>query len=202
MTRVKFCGFTDSVDVAEAVKLGADALGFVFYSRSPRAVTIALARELTAQVPAFVTKVGLFVNAEVDEVRETFSSARLNLIQFHGDETPAFCESLKLPYIRALRVRPELNIVNEMLRYPNASGFLLDAYKEGTPGGTGEIFDWDLIPKTGQSVILAGGLNPENAKAAIKRVSPWALDVSGGIESMLGRKDPDKMARFMAACRS
>ena len=202
MTRVKFCGFTQPVDVSDAVALGADALGFVFYARSPRAVTKALARELTAQVPAFVTRVGLFVNAEVDEVRETFSAARLNLLQFHGDETPDFCESLGLPYIRAFRIRPELDVVTEMLRYPNASGFLLDAYKKGVPGGTGEIFDWDLIPKTGQSVILAGGLNPENVKAAIKQVSPWALDVSGGIESTPGRKDPDKMARFMDACRS
>lgn len=202
MTRVKFCGLTRADDVALAVSSGADALGFVFYEPSSRYVTIAVACELTKAVPAFVTRVGLFVNAEPKRVVEAFQKARLNLIQYHGDESPEYCESIGLPYIKAFRVQPETEILSEMERYPQASGFLLDAYVKGQPGGTGERFDWGLIPKTDRPIILAGGLTPENAKDAIDSVAPWALDVSGGIEVEPGRKDPDKMARFMSACRN
>jgi phosphoribosylanthranilate isomerase len=202
MTRVKFCGFTRADDVALAVSSGADALGFVFYEPSSRYVTIAEACELTKAVPAFVTRVGLFVNAEPERVVEAFQKARLNLIQYHGDESPEYCESIGLPYIKAFRVQPETEILSEMERYSQASGFLLDAYVKGQPGGTGERFDWGLIPKTDRPIILAGGLTPENAKDAIDSVAPWALDVSGGIEVEPGRKDPDKMARFMSACRN
>ena len=202
MTRVKLCGFTHPDDVAIAVDLGADALGFVFYPPSPRALTLEQAVVLTRPVPAFVTRVGLFVDASEAMVRETFDRARLNLVQYHGAETPEFCQAVGLPYIRAIRVRPEMDLIAEMERYGDASGFLLDAYKPGVPGGTGESFDWGLIPKTDRPVILAGGLTPENAMDAIQVVAPWALDVSGGIESAPGRKDPDKMARFIAACRS
>ena len=202
MTRVKLCGFTHPDDVAIAVDLGADALGFVFYPPSPRALTLERAVVLTRPVPAFVTRVGLFVDASEAMVRDTFDRARLNLVQYHGAETPEFCQAMGLPYIRAIRVRPEMDLIAEMERYGDASGFLLDAYKPGVPGGTGESFDWGLIPKTDRPVILAGGLTPENAMDAIQVVAPWALDVSGGIESAPGRKDPDKMARFIAACRS
>jgi phosphoribosylanthranilate isomerase len=202
MTRVKLCGFTHPDDVAIAVDLGADAWGFVFYPPSPRALTLERAVVLTRPVPAFVTRVGLFVDASEAMVRETFDRARLNLVQYHGAETPEFCQAMGLPYIRAIRVRPEMDLIAEMERYGDASGFLLDAYKPGVPGGTGESFDWGLIPKTDRPVILAGGLTPENAMDAIQVVAPWALDVSGGIESAPGRKDPDKMARFIAACRS
>ena len=202
MTRVKLCGFTHPDDVAIAVDLGADALGFVFYPPSPRALTLERAVVLTRPVPAFVTRVGLFVDASEAMVRETFDRARLNLVQYHGAETPEFCQAMGLPYIRAIRVRPKMDLIAEMERYGDASGFLLDAYKPGVPGGTGESFDWGLIPKTDRPVILAGGLTPENAMDAIQVVAPWALDVSGGIESAPGRKDPDKMARFIAACRS
>ena len=202
MTRVKFCGFTRADDVALAVSLGVDALGFVFYEPSSRCVTVAEACELTQAVPAFVTRVGLFVNAEPARVVEAFQKAQLNLIQYHGDESPEYCESIGLPFIKAFRVQPETEILSEMERYPQASGFLLDTYVKGQPGGTGERFDWGLIPKTDRPIILAGGLMPENAKDAIDAVAPWALDVSGGIEVEPGRKDPDKMARFMSACRN
>jgi phosphoribosylanthranilate isomerase len=202
MTRVKFCGLTHPSDVSCAVGLGADALGFVFYPPSPRALTVDQAIGLVHQVPAFITRVGLFVDATADVIRETFDRTRLNLVQYHGEETPEFCDRLGLPYIRAIRVRPEIDVAHEMSRYEAASGFLLDAYKPGVPGGTGESFDWGLIPKTDRPVILAGGLTPENAMDAIQAVAPWALDVSGGIESEPGRKDPDKMARFIAACRT
>jgi len=202
MTRIKFCGLTHPEDVTCAVALGADALGFVFYPPSPRALTADQAIPLTRLVPAFVTRVGLFVDADHATIQEVFDKNRLNLVQYHGDESPTFCAEVGLPYIRAIRVRPGVDVVAEMARYTDASGFLLDAYKPGVPGGTGESFDWQLIPKTERPVILAGGLTPENAMDAIQVVAPWALDVSGGIEFAPGRKDPDKMARFIAACRT
>jgi phosphoribosylanthranilate isomerase len=202
MTRVKFCGFTHQDDVAQAVALGADALGFVFYGPSSRYVSPENAQTLTRSVPAFVTRVGLFVNEEAETVQRIFELARLNLIQYHGEESPEFCDAIGLPYIKAFRVRKGMDLRTEMDRYPNASGFLLDAYVKGQPGGTGERFDWELIPQSHAPIILAGGLTPDNAKDAIDQVAPWALDVSGGIETKPGRKDPDKMARFMNACRN
>ena len=202
MTRVKFCGFTHQDDVAQAVALGADALGFVFYGPSSRYVLPEHAQTLTRSVPAFVTRVGLFVNEEAETVQRIFELARLNLIQYHGEESPEFCDAIGLPYIKAFRVRKGMDLRTEMDRYPNASGFLLDAYVKGQPGGTGEGFDWELIPQSHAPIILAGGLTPDNAKDAIDQVAPWALDVSGGIETKPGRKDPDKMARFMNACRN
>lgn len=202
MTRVKFCGLMHEEDVARAVKLGVDALGFVFYAPSSRGVTPDHAAILMASVPAFVTRVGLFVNDQPESIQKIFERTRLNLIQYHGDESPEFCDAVGLPFIKALRVRPGIDIETEMDRYPNASGFLLDAYVKGRPGGTGERFDWGLIPQSDAPIILAGGLSPDNVKDAIERVAPWALDVSGGIETKPGRKDPDKMARFMNACRN
>jgi phosphoribosylanthranilate isomerase len=157
---------------------------------------------LTSSVPAFVTRVGLFVNEQPAAIQNIFERTRLNLIQYHGDETPEFCDAVGLPFIKAFRVRPGIDIQTEMERYPNASGFLLDAYVKGQPGGTGERFDWGMIPQSNAPIILAGGLSPDNAKDAIEQVAPWALDVSGGIETKPGRKDPDKMARFMNACRN
>lgn len=202
MTRVKFCGLTHEEDIAQAVKLGVDALGFVFYAPSSRSVAPDHAAMLTSSVPAFVTRVGLFVNEQPAVIQNIFERTRLNLIQYHGDETPEFCDAVGLPFIKAFRVRPGIDIQTEMERYPNASGFLLDAYVKGQPGGTGERFDWGMIPQSNAPIILAGGLSPDNAKDAIEIVAPWALDVSGGIETKPGRKDPDKMARFMNACRN
>ena len=202
MTRVKFCGFTHQDDVIQAVSLGVDALGFVFYAPSSRYVAPEQAKALMRAVPAFVTRVGLFVNEEVETVKRTFEIARLNLIQYHGDESPEFCDAVGLPYIKAFRVQKGMNLGSEIDHYPNASGFLLDAYVKGQPGGTGEGFDWELIPQSHAPIILAGGLTPDNARAAIDQVAPWALDVSGGIEIKPGRKDPDKMSRFMDACRN
>ena len=202
MTRVKFCGLRHKDDIADAVALGVDALGFVFYEPSSRYVAPEDAAILTCAVPAFLTRVGLFVNENAETIKRIFEIARLNLIQYHGEESPEFCDSVGLPYIKAFRVQQDMDIRGAIDRYPNASGFLLDAYVKGQPGGTGERFDWGLIPRSYAPIILAGGLTPDNAKDAIEQVAPWALDVSGGIESKPGRKDPDKMARFMAACRS
>lgn len=202
MTRVKFCGLRHKDDIADAVALGVDALGFVFYEPSSRSVAPEDAATLTRAVPAFLTRVGLFVNENAETIKRIFEIARLNLIQYHGEESPEFCDSVGLPYIKAFRVQQDTDIRGAMDRYPNASGFLLDAYVKGQPGGTGERFDWGLIPRSYAPIILAGGLTPDNAKDAIEQVAPWALDVSGGIESKPGRKDPDKMARFMDACRN
>ena len=202
MTRVKFCGLRHKDDIADAVALGVDALGFVFYEPSSRSVAPEDAATLTRAVPAFLTRVGLFVNENAETIKRIFEIARLNLIQYHGEESPEFCDSVGLPYIKAFRVQQDMDIRGAMDRYPNASGFLLDAYVRGQPGGTGERFDWGLIPRSYAPIILAGGLTPDNAKDAIEQVAPWALDVSGGIESKPGRKDPDKMARFMDACRN
>ena len=202
MTRVKFCGLRHKDDIADAVALGVDALGFVFYEPSSRYVAPKDAATLTRAVPAFLTRVGLFVNENAETIKRIFEIARLNLIQYHGEESPEFCDSVGLPYIKAFRVQQDTDIRGAMDRYPNASGFLLDAYVRGQPGGTGERFDWGLIPRSYAPIILAGGLTPDNAKDAIEQVAPWALDVSGGIESKPGRKDPDKMARFMDACRN
>lgn len=202
MTRVKFCGLRHKDDIADAVALGVDALGFVFYEPSSRYVAPEDAATLTRAVPAFLTRVGLFVNENAETIKRIFEIARLNLIQYHGEESPEFCDSVGLPYIKAFRVQQDMDIRGAIDRYPNASGFLLDAYVKGQPGGTGERFDWGLIPRSYAPIILAGGLTPDNAKDAIEQVAPWALDVSGGIESKPGRKDPDKMARFMDACRN
>ena len=202
MTRVNFCGLRHKDDIADAVALGVDALGFVFYEPSSRYVAPEDAATLTRAVPAFLTRVGLFVNENAETIKRIFEIARLNLIQYHGEESPEFCDSVGLPYIKAFRVQQDMDIRGAMDRYPNASGFLLDAYVRGQPGGTGERFDWGLIPRSYAPIILAGGLTPDNAKDAIEQVAPWALDVSGGIESKPGRKDPDKMARFMDACRN
>ena len=202
MTRVKFCGLRHKDDVAAAVALGVDAFGFVFYEPSSRCVAPEDAATLTRAVPAFLTRVGLFVNENAETIKRIFEIARLNLIQYHGEESPEFCDSVGLPYIKAFRVQQDMDIRGAIDRYPNASGFLLDAYVKGQPGGTGERFDWGLIPRSYAPIILAGGLTPDNAKDAIEQVAPWALDVSGGIESKPGRKDPDKMARFMDACRN
>ena len=202
MTRVKFCGLRHKDDIADAVALGVDALGFVFYEPSSRCVAPEDAATLTRAVPAFLTRVGLFVNENAETIKRIFEIAQLNLIQYHGEESPEFCDSVGLPYIKAFRVQQDMDIRGAMDRYPNASGFLLDAYVKGQPGGTGERFDWGLIPRSYAPIILAGGLTPDNAKDAIEQVAPWALDVSGGIESKPGRKDPDKMARFMDACRN
>ena len=202
MTRVKFCGLTHEEDITRAVELGVDALGFVFYAPSSRSVAPDHAVMLASLVPAFVTRVGLFVNEQPEIIQSIFERTRLNLIQYHGDESPEFCDAVGLPFIKAFRVRPGIDIQTELGRYPKASGFLLDAYVKGQPGGTGERFDWELIPQSDAPIILAGGLSPDNAKDAIEQVAPWGLDVSGGIETKPGRKDPDKMRRFMNACRN
>ncbi len=197
-TRVKICGITRPQDAQEAVLLGADALGLVFYAPSPRAVTIEQASEIVAELPPFVTVVGLFVDEERDRIAEVISKVQIDLLQFHGEETPDACIGHNRPYIKAVRMRDGVDLMAEMYRYPHAQGLLLDTYRKGIPGGTGDTFDWNQIPvEIRGSITLAGGLNPENIEQAIRSVQPYAVDVSGGVESGKGIKDRDKIAAFM-----
>ena len=190
-------------DALAAVDAGADAIGLVFYAKSPRAVTVQQAQVILAALPPFVTTVGLFVDCERSELNAILDVLPLDLLQFHGDESPAACEGFRRPYIKALRVRPGDDIDAQIGLYGSASGVLLDTFVPGVPGGTGEAFDWSLVPQ-GLSVpiILAGGLTPENVRVAIERVQPYAVDVSGGVEASKGLKDSDKIHAFVRAVRS
>lgn len=201
--RSKICGITCIDDALAAVAAGADAIGFVFYAKSPRAVTAAQARAIIAALPPFVTTVGLFVNASSCELNETLDAVPLDLLQFHGDETADQCEGYHRPYIKALRVKAGDDIAAACDAYASASGILLDTYVEGVPGGTGQAFDWSLIPQgLSKPIILAGGLSVENVAQAIAQVQPYAVDVSGGVEKSKGIKDHDKIRAFMQAVRA
>jgi len=196
--RVKICGITNVQDALTAVENGADAIGLVFYEPSPRNVGIKKAAEIANAIPAFVTVVGLFVNAEPDFVQSVKSQVKLDLLQFHGDETPEHCASYGLPFIKAIRVKPDTNLVQCAKDFSASKALLLDTYTEGVAGGTGHTFDWGLIPaQLAKPVILAGGLNAENVAQAIARVHPYAVDVSGGVEVSKGIKDAAKIAAFM-----
>ncbi len=200
--RVKICGITRVEDALAAAAAGADAIGLVFYAKSPRAVDIEQAREILAALPPFVTTVGLFVDAERSELERILASVPLDLLQFHGDESVQQCEAFGRPYIKALRVKAGDGIAAQVARYPSAQGILLDAYVEGVPGGTGEAFDWSLIPQAlSKPLILAGGLRPDNVAEAVSRVRPYAVDVSGGVEASKGVKDVEKVGAFIRAAR-
>jgi len=197
-TRVKICGITRAQDALEAVKQGADAIGLVFYPKSPRNVSAAQAAEIVSKIPAFVTVVGLFVDAEPAFIQEVISSVKLDLLQFHGDETPSACRQYSRPYMKAIRVKNGTNLVQYAADYADARALLLDAFAEGVPGGTGLVFDWSLIPQNlPLPIVLAGGLNAENVGVAIEQVRPYAVDVSGGVEASKGIKDAAKIAAFM-----
>lgn len=198
--RSKICGITRIEDALAAVDAGADAIGFVFYAKSPRAVSVEQARAIIAALPPFVTTVGLFVNISRCELTEILEIVPLDLLQFHGDETPEDCDGYHRPYIKALRVQAGDDIAASCRAYSRASGILLDTYVAGVPGGTGEAFDWSLIPQTlSKPIILAGGLTPDNVAQAIAQVRPYAVDVSGGVEMSKGIKDHDRIRAFMHA---
>ena len=203
--RVKICGITQVEDALHAIENGADAIGLVFYSPSPRCVSIAQAIEIIDKIPAFVSTVGLFVNAEAQFIHEVISQVPLDLLQFHGDETPEQCSRYGMPFIKAIRVKSDTNLVQCAIDFSASKGLLLDTYTEGVAGGTGQVFDWNLIPKqltvlrqaNEPPVILAGGLNAQNVAQAIAQVRPYAVDVSGGVEISKGIKDVAKIAAFM-----
>jgi phosphoribosylanthranilate isomerase len=201
-TRIKICGITRPEDARSAADSGADAIGLVFYPRSPRAVSVEQASEIVASLPPFITSVALFVDESVDEINRVLNRVPVDMIQFHGDETAAFCSSFGRPWIKALRVRPDLDIRALTERYADARAILLDAWQEGVPGGTGRQFDWALVPASlPRPVVVAGGLNPDNVGEAVSRLRPAAVDVSGGVESSPGIKDAAEIGRFVAAVR-
>jgi phosphoribosylanthranilate isomerase len=197
-TRIKICGITRPEDALAAARAGADAIGLVFVGRSPRALTLPDAVAIRRVVPPFVTVVALFVDPLTDEVESVLDAVSPDLLQFHGEEGPAFCEGFATPYVKAVRVRPETDLLQFATRYAGSQGLLLDAYSPTAHGGTGERFDWSLIPPDlGKPVILAGGLDPGNVGSAVRQVRPWAVDVSSGVESTKGIKDAARMAAFI-----
>lgn len=201
--RVKICGITRTEDALSAVRLGAHAVGFVFWPKSSRYIAPDSVREIVSALPPFVTTVGVYVDPTSAWVEETSVKGRLSLLQFHGDESPEFCEQFCLPYIKAIRVREDLDLVQYASCYHQASGMLLDTYTAGMPGGTGHVFDWKLIPQQfPMPLILSGGLNPDNVSQAIKQTRPWAVDVSSGVEAAKGIKDRQKISAFMQGVRT
>ena len=198
MTRVKMCGITRPQDGLAAAAAGADAIGLVFYAKSPRNVALDLAAAIARALPPFVSSVALFVNPTTAEVDAVLQKVRPDVLQFHGEETPEFCRSFGVPYLKAARVRPDSDLLQFAASFADAQGFLLDAWSEAGHGGTGERFDWNLIPANlPKPLILAGGLTPENVRLAIETVHPWAVDVSSGVEQSKGIKDAARIVAFM-----
>ena len=197
-TRVKICGISSPEQALMAESFGADALGLVFVPQSPRFVEFTAAAKISAAIGPFVKSVGLFVNPSADKVIECLAKVDLDILQFHGNEEVDFCESFGLPYIKAVRVQTTEDILDADYRYSGASALLLDSYSNKAMGGTGESFDWSLTPKISRPLILAGGLNPDNVRSSISQLDPYAVDVSSGVESAPGVKDPDRMRAFIS----
>lgn len=202
-TRVKICGITRVEDALAAARAGADAIGLVFYAQSPRAVSVEQARAVVQALPPYITTVGLFVDAAPQEIRAVLTELPLDLLQFHGNESPEACRGHGRPYVKALRMREGMDLTDLARSYNDAVGILVDSYVEGVPGGTGQSFDWSRLPG-GLScpLILAGGLTPDNVAAAVAQVRPWAVDVSGGVEAAPGVKDAAKIEAFIRGVNS
>lgn len=200
-TRIKICGITRREDALTAIGFGADALGLVFFKASPRYISIEKAQNLVKPLPAFVNKVGLFVNSDSVEVKEVISKVPLDYLQFHGDEEAAFCTQFSKPYIKAIRIKPETNLIETIGKFKSASAILIDAWHPDLAGGTGETFDWSLLGKLAKedipAIILAGGLNPENVNSAVRLLKPYAVDVSSGVEDRPGIKSAEKIQNFV-----
>ncbi|QEL55558.1 phosphoribosylanthranilate isomerase [Chromobacterium paludis] len=202
MVRIKICGITRPEDGAEAARLGADAIGLVFYDKSPRNVTLAQARAVIAALPPFVTVVALFVNPAREWVERVLAGCAIDVLQFHGEEEADFCRSFQRPYLKAVRVRPGVDLMQMARSYSDARGLLADAFVEGAHGGTGATFDWTLLPDDlSLPLILSGGLDEKNIEEAVRRVRPAAVDVSSGVEAAKGIKDAARMAAFISGAR-
>ena len=198
MTKVKICGFTEAENAREAAIAGVDAVGLVFYDKSPRNVDILRAQEIIEALPPFVNRVGLFVNANPSFVDEVLCEVSLDTLQFHGDESPLDCSQYQMPFIKSLRVKPETNVFQVADEFSSASAILLDSFNPSAYGGTGEAFDWSLAcVDISLPIILAGGLNETNVSLAISQVKPYAVDASSGVESAPGVKDIDKIVAFI-----
>ncbi|MBA4143679.1 MAG: phosphoribosylanthranilate isomerase [Nitrosospira sp.] len=201
--RVKICGITRPEDAQAAARLGANAIGLVFWRPSGRYVSPVKAREIVAALPPFVTAVGVYVDPDPGWVEETATVAGLDLLQFHGDEAPEFCRQFSLPYIKAARVRAGVDLLQYATRFTGARGLLVDTYVEGEPGGTGHAFDWTLLPRDlPLPLILSGGLHAGTVVQAVRQAQPWAVDVSSGVEAAKGVKDAEKIAAFMRGVRT
>jgi phosphoribosylanthranilate isomerase len=201
-TRVKICGITRDEDLRATADAGADAFGLVFYPPSPRFLALDTARELSRAAPAFLTSVALFVNATAEEVKRVLEVVQPQVLQFHGEETPEFCRAFGVPYVKACRVKTGVDLLEYWRPFSDACGWLADAWVEGY-GGAGTGFDWSLVPAVrAKPLVLSGGLNPENVGEAIRRVKPWGVDVSSGVESAKGAKDAAKIAAFVAEVRN
>ena len=197
-TRTKICGITRLEDAKAAIHAGCDALGFVFYKESPRYISLDAFKSLAKTLPPFITKVGLFVNADPAYINEAIDSGLINLLQFHGEETPDFCRQFNFPYIKAVAVSPSVDLLQYAYDFSDAEALLLDASHEYLKGGTGQTFDWNLIPRgLSKPIVLAGGLNLDNVKEAINKVKPYAVDVSGGVEESKGIKNSLKIQAFI-----
>ncbi len=197
-TRVKICGITRPQDGLAAAQAGADAIGLVFYERSPRYVDVAQAAEICAVLPPFVSVVGLFVNAPREQVASLLQQLPLDLLQFHGTETADQCEGFGRPYIKAIGMKDGVDVTGTVQAHPQASGFLFDAWQPDIHGGGGVAFDWNTLPAGGdRPVILAGGLAPDNVEQAVRRTRPWAVDVSSGVEQDKGIKSAEKIEAFI-----
>ena len=200
-TRIKICGVRREADVEAAVEAGADAIGLVFHPPSPRHVAVARAAELVRRLPPFVAPVALFVNAEVSEVQAVLAAIPMLVLQFHGEETPGYCARFGRPYLKAVRMAPEVDLLDSSRRFASAQALLLDAHVEAYGGG-GKVFDWSLVPAgVARPVVLSGGLHAGNVIAGIQQVRPWAVDVSSGVEWARGVKDAELIRRFCEAVR-
>jgi len=198
IAKVKFCGITNLEDAIAASELGADALGFVFYPKSSRFIAPKKANEIIQKLPPFISSVGLFVNQTTLDVEGVIKACPLNLLQFHGDEDELFCKQFNLPYIKAISMKPDVNLLKCIDSYDSAKALLLDSYSKGTRGGSGKVFDWKSIPlNTLKPLIVAGGLNPNNVKSLLELIVPYGVDVSSGIESAKGLKDCQLMKEFI-----
>jgi len=201
-TRTKICGITRVEDAQAAAAHGADAIGLIFYRPSPRYVTPEQARKIVEAAPPFVSTVAVFVNPAGEEVEDVIRESGVKLLQFHGDEAPEFCSGFSRPYIKAARLRPGLDLIKYLSPHAGAKAWMLDAYHEDLWGGTGGVFDWSLVPRdAAKPVILSGGLTADNVGNAIRRVRPYAVDVSTGVEASKGIKDAAKIAAFIGAVR-
>ena len=197
-TRIKICGIKEARHALTAADAGADAIGLVFYKDSPRFVTPGTAANIVGVLPPYVTAVGLFVDANDRKVRQTLAEVHLDLLQFHGSEEPDFCAQFDVPYVRAVPMGEGVDLLEYAGRFATARALLLDAHAPGEPGGTGRTFDWAAIPRDlPMPLILSGGLTPENVGRAVREVKPWAVDVSSGVESGRGSKDPQKIVEFI-----
>ena len=197
-TKIKICGITNLKNALEAVELGVDALGFVFFKASPRYIQPRKARKIIDSLPPFVFRVGLFVNATKDEVLSAISDSRVNVLQFHGDEDEKFCNQFSLPYIKAISVKDDLNLLEYCKLFSSSSSILIDTYSKYLRGGTGETFNWDLIPESlPLPIIIAGGLDEKNVSLLINKINPYGVDVSGGVELGKGIKDYTMMKNFV-----